>query len=132
MAFKAGSGKTLLVGGVKPVKPRRRWRSGIVATREIRKLTKTTDNLFPKAPFERLVRGIADDIRNSCRFTEDAMEAIHEGAEQYVIDCLVKADLARRHARRKTMHVADIRFAKYMTHATSELVGNNIHENSPL
>ena len=50
----------------------------MVATREIRKLSKTTNNIFPKAPFDRLVRELSADISENARFSADGMQAIHE------------------------------------------------------
>jgi histone H3/H4 len=112
---------------VKMTKPRK-WKSGTVAKREINKLSKTTDNLFPKASFQRLVREVTQSISSDTRYTEDAMMAIHVAAEQFVTDTFVKADLARRHAKRKTLHVNDIQFSKYMTQTTSDIVGNTVED----
>jgi histone H3/H4 len=112
---------------VKMNKPRK-WKSGTVAKREINKLSKTTDNLFPKASFQRLVREVTQSISSDTRYTEDAMMAIHVAAEQFVTDTFVKADLARRHAKRKTLHVNDIQFSKYMTQTTSDIVGNTVED----
>ena len=109
-------------------KGKRRWRSGVKAEREIRKLSKTTDTVFPGAPFERLVREIAQEVKSDVRFACDCMDAIHEAAEQFVTDRIVKADLARRHAGRKTLLVDDIHFAEYMTPNTSELVDNALFQ----
>lgn len=110
-----------------PGKQRRRWRSGVVATREIRKLTHTTHNLLPHAPFKRIVKGIAYDIKNSriC-FEVESIDALRDSAEDFVINTLIKANLARKHANRKTLLAGDIRFAKYMTHVSSELVANEL------
>jgi histone H3 len=106
----------------------RKWKSGTVAKREISKLSKTTDNLFPRASFQRLVREVTQSVSMETRYTEEAMMAIHVAAEQFVTDTFVKADLARRHARRKTLHVNDIQFSKYMTQTTSDIVGNTVED----
>eukprot|EP00282_Hemiselmis_andersenii_P025334 CAMPEP_0172004284 /NCGR_PEP_ID=MMETSP1041-20130122/4384_1 /TAXON_ID=464988 /ORGANISM="Hemiselmis andersenii, Strain CCMP439" /LENGTH=164 /DNA_ID=CAMNT_0012658107 /DNA_START=611 /DNA_END=1105 /DNA_ORIENTATION=- len=105
-------------------KGKRRWGSGVVAKREIAKLARSTDNIFPKAPFERLVRELAADVRQDTRFAADGMEAVHEAAEQFVTDRIIKADLARRHAGRKTLHVDDLNFAAHMGVDTADLVNN--------
>jgi histone H3 len=39
-----------------------RWRPGMVAAREIRKFQKTTDLLIRKAPFQRVVREIIQQV----------------------------------------------------------------------
>lgn len=60
------------------------------------------------------------------RYSSDGMLAMHEAAEQYVTEKFIKADLARRHAKRKTLHIEDIKFTPYMTHVASEVIGNNL------
>lgn len=111
-----------------PAKQKRRWRSGVVVTREIRKLSQSTARLFPDAPFERLVREVAHEIREGTRFTDQGMQAIHESAESYICETMLKANVARMHAKRRTLLVDDIRFAKFMTRDTAELVANNLGE----
>jgi histone H3/H4 len=108
------------------VKGKRRFKSGTVATREIKKYTKSTNFLFPKAPFDRLVREVAQDFSSSIRFSSSGMLAIHEASEQFITEKFIKADMARRHAKRKTLHIDDVRFTPYMTHITSEIVGNKL------
>jgi histone H3/H4 len=54
------------------------------------------------------------------------MLALHEAAEQYITEKFIKADLARRHAKRKTLQLEDLQFTPYMTHIASEVVGNTI------
>lgn len=108
------------------VKGKRRFKSGTVAVREIKKYTKSTNFLFPKAPFDRLVREVAQDFSSSIRFSSGGMLAIHEASEQFITEKFIKADMARRHAKRKTLHIDDVRFTPYMTHVTSEIVGNKL------
>lgn len=94
--------------------------------REIRRLSKSTKNLFPKASFSRLVREITQVFSSDARYTKGAMAAIRDAAEQYVVEKFMKADLARRHAGRRTLHINDVKFSDFMTHNASELVGNGI------
>lgn len=72
----------LLLGGVK--KPRR-YRPGTVALREIRKYQKSTDLLIRKAPFQRLVREIAQEYKSELRFQSSAIMALQEAAEAYLV-----------------------------------------------
>ena len=121
--------KPSAVGATAAGAPRikRRWRrSGVVATREIRRLSNTTSKLLPNAPFERLVREIALAIDEHVRFTEGGLDAIHEAGENFIYETMVKADVARRHAKRRTMQLQDIRFAPYMTSNASELIHNGV------
>ena len=106
---------------------RRRWKSGVVAQREIVKLSKSTSNVFPEAPFRRLVHEIADEIKPSVRFEGEAMDALHESAEQFTTERFLKADLARRFAKRYTLHPLDIQFAEYISDAP-KLIDNVIFQ----
>jgi histone H3 len=65
-------------GGVK--KPRR-YRPGTVALREIRKYQKSTKLLIRQAPFQRLVREIAQDLKSDLCFQSSAVLALQEAAE---------------------------------------------------
>ena len=83
------------IGGIK--KPHR-WRSGTVAMREIRKYQKSTDLLIKRAPFRRCVRThlheAADNITGrggEIRISANALEAIQEAAESYLIDVFTGA-----------------------------------------
>jgi histone H3 len=60
-------------GGVR--KPHR-YRPGTVALREIRRYQKSTENLIKKAPFQRLVREIAQDFKADLRFQGGAVLAL--------------------------------------------------------
>lgn len=112
----AGGGKGTYTkvkkGLVKLIK--RRWRSGTVAKREIRKLSKTTHHLFPKRPFNRLVRELSQDIKSDVRFTKESMHAIQECAEMFVCGMFMKSDIARNFAGRKTLLAKDVKFAGFM------------------
>merc|ERR1711881_568514 len=55
------------------VKKPHRYRPGTVALREIRKYQKSTDLLIRKAPFQRLVREIAQDFKTDVRFQSSAL-----------------------------------------------------------
>jgi histone H3/H4 len=68
-----------------------RWRSGTVAKREIRKLSRSTHLLFPRRPFQRLVREIAQDYKD-IRFTTGSMQAI----QVCVCVCLTVLSLTTR------------------------------------
>lgn len=113
--------KAMIIKGRK-----RRWRSGTVALREIRKLSRSTIHVIPKACFYRLVREITHSFSSQTRYTKSALQAIQEASEHLVTERFLKADIARRHAKRLTLHVNDIKFSEYMVDHASGLVGNSI------
>ena len=98
-------------GGVK--KPHR-YRPGTVALREIRRFQKTTELLIRKAPFQRLVREIAQKIsKNSdLRFQSLAVLALHEASEAYMVGMFEDTNLAALHAKRVTIMPRDILLAR--------------------
>lgn len=56
-----------------------------MALREIRRYQKSTELLIPKAPFWRLIREIALEVRDGMRFQASALEAIQEAAEATLV-----------------------------------------------
>ncbi|OXB71062.1 UNVERIFIED_CONTAM: hypothetical protein H355_014469 [Colinus virginianus] len=82
LASKAARKTAPLSGGIK--KPHR-YRPGTVALREIRKFQKSTDLLIRKLPFQRLVREIAQDFKTDLRFQSQAILALQEAAEAYLV-----------------------------------------------
>ena len=90
----------------------RRYRPGTVALREIRRYQKSTDLLIRKAPFQRLVREIAQDIKADLRFQSTAVLALHEAAESYLIGLFEDTNLCALHAKRVTIMAKDMQLAR--------------------
>ena len=97
------------MGGVK--KPRR-YRPGTVALREIRKYQKNTDLLLRKAPFQRLVKEIAQDYKSDVRMQSTAMLALQEAAEAYMVGLFQDTNICALHAKRVTITPKDIQLAR--------------------
>jgi histone H3 len=89
-----------------------RFRPGTVALREIRRYQKTTDLLIRKLPFRRLVREIAQEIKDGFRMQESALLALQEAAEGYLISMLDDANLCAIHGKRTTIMAKDMQLAK--------------------
>ena len=96
-------------GGVK--KPRRH-RPGTVAIREIRKYQKSVSLLIRKLPFQRLVREIASEFKHDLRFQSDAVLALQEAAEAYLVGLFEDTNLCAIHAKRVTIMPKDIQLAR--------------------
>ena len=99
-------------GGFK--KPRR-YRPGVVALREIRKYQKSTNLLIRKLPFQRLVREIMQEMLEKDapkRIQSNALFALQEAAEAYLVDLFADTNLAAIHARRVTIMPKDIQLAR--------------------
>ena len=96
-------------GGLK--KPMR-YRPGTVALREIRHYQSTTELLIRKLPFSRLVREIAQDFKTNLRFQAQAIGALQEAAEAYLIGLFEDTNLCAIHAKRVTIMSKDIQLAR--------------------
>jgi histone H3/H4 len=57
--------------------------------REIKKYQKSTELLLRKAPFQRLVREVCQGFKGDFMFKKDALLALQEAAEAYVVSGLV-------------------------------------------
>ena len=95
-----------------------RYRPGTVALREIRKYQKSTELLMRKLPFQRLVREVANDIAAGTRFPEgprwqsQAVVALQEAAEAYLVGLFEDTNLCAIHAKRVTIMPKDIQLAR--------------------
>ncbi|KAI0816652.1 histone-fold-containing protein [Xylaria sp. FL0933] len=98
-----------------PYPKRRRYRPGTVALREIRKLQNSTDLLMRKLPFSRLVREIALSIRprdEGMRWQSQAILALQEAAEAFLVHLFEDSNLCAIHAKRVTIMQKDIQLAR--------------------
>jgi histone H3 len=106
---KAARKSAPISGGVK--KPHR-YRPGTVALREIRKFQKSTELLIRKLPFQRLVREIATDYKSDLRFQSQAVLALQEASEAYLVGLFEDTNLCAIHAKRVTIMPKDIQLAR--------------------
>ncbi|XP_073024683.1 histone H3-like centromeric protein CENH3 [Primulina eburnea] len=92
---------------------KRRNRPGTVALREIRKYQKSWNLLIPAAPFIRTVRevtlSIAPDIS---RWQAEALVALQEAAEDFIVQMFEEAMLCAIHAKRVTLMKKDFELAR--------------------
>jgi len=95
----------------KKTKPHR-YRPGTVALREIRKYQKSTDLLIRKAPFQRLVREIVQDMKKEVKFQSTALLCLQEAAEAHLIGLFEDTNLCAIHAKRVTILPKDMQLAR--------------------
>lgn len=98
----------------KVTKPRR-WRPGTAALREIRKYQKSTDLLIRKLPFQRLVKEILQNMRGVYtvyRWNSNALMALQEACEAYLVSLFQDTNLCAIHAKRVTIFPKDIQLAR--------------------
>ncbi len=108
LATKAARKSALSFGGVKTP---HRYRPGTVALREIRRYQKSTNLLIRKAPFQRLVKEIAQEFKSDLRFQSTAVLALQEAAEGYHVG-LWNTNACAIHAKRVTIMPKDMQLAR--------------------
>ena len=91
--------------------PIKRYRPGLKALKEIRHFQRITDYLIPGRPFARLVREIAQDfagVDGQLRFQSEAMSALQESAEAFLVFMFEQAYSLTIHSKRVTILPRDI------------------------
>ena len=88
-------------------KKKYKFKPGTVSIREIRKLQKTTKHLIQRKPFYRLVKEISAAIDSNCKFQQEAVNALQDDAESYLISYFQRSQKNAIHAGRKTVHFED-------------------------
>jgi histone H3 len=97
------------IGGVR--KPHR-YRPGTVALREIRHFQKSTELLLRKLPFMRLCREIMQILAKDMRFGKNAVLALQEASEAYLIGLFEDTQLAAVHGKRQTIMPKDVQLTR--------------------
>lgn len=93
--------------------PKRRYRPGQKALKEIRFYQRNTDLLIRKLPFARLVKEIQSYFyRKEYRWQAEAILALQEAAEAHLVGLFEDAYLCAIHAKRVTLMVRDMQLAR--------------------
>ncbi len=98
-------------GGGEFKKPHR-FRAGTVALREIRRYQRSTELFIPKMAFYRLVKEVAQDYNFTLRFQQNAVAALQEASEAYLVSIFEDANLCAIHAKRVTIMSKDIQLTR--------------------
>lgn len=104
--------------------PAHRARPGSIALREIRHYQSKSCLVLRRAPFQRLVRSILEDFsdhiqnegnlldtkdgQQNFRMTRDALLALQEATEAFMVRMMDSAHQLAHHAKRKTLFVRDL------------------------
>lgn len=71
-----------------------------------------TDLLIRRLPFMRLVREIATEFKQDVRFQSQAVLALQEAAEAYLVSLFEDTNLCAIHAKRVTIMTKDLHLAR--------------------
>lgn len=104
-------------GDPAPQRAKRRYKPGTVALKQIRHYQRTWSLLLLKLPFARLVREIAlgilpPDVGDELRWQSQAIMALQEAAEAFLIHLFEDTNLCAIHAKRVTIMQKDIQLAR--------------------
>ena len=91
---------------------KRRFKAGTVALREIKRYQKSHEMLLPRAPFQRLVRSIVTDMDHQLMFQSQALVALQEASEAYIVSLFEDTNLCAIHAHRTTIMKKDMLLAR--------------------
>ncbi|ETN40816.1 uncharacterized protein HMPREF1541_05096 [Cyphellophora europaea CBS 101466] len=122
----SGAGKTTAGRGRSRIQPGdptpsrakkpHRFKPGTIALREIRRYQQSTDLLLLKLPFARLVREVANDIlprgSEEFRWQSQAIMALQEATEAFLVHLFEDTNLCAIHAKRVTIMQKDIQLAR--------------------
>jgi len=108
--------------GQRKLDPARR-RPGMVAMREIRHYQKTTEVLLRRLPFARLVREVQmhvyeDPKYHAFRWKAEALHALQEAAEGFLVNLLEDCNLMAMHTRRITIMSRDLQLVRRVRRLT--------------
>ena len=116
----SGSG----AGGAATQQKRRRYRPGTRALMEIQQYQKSVEFLIRKLPFQRVVREIAQEIGtiDDLRFTPDAIFALQEASEVFLVNLMEDANLCTIHRGRITISPKDYQLVMRMRERMGDTV----------
>ena len=107
-------GKAQVVPTTGGIKRPHRYHPGTVALREIRRYQKATKLLIRKLPFSRLVREVAQDFKTDLHFQREAVAALQEASEAYLVGLFEDTNLCAIHAKRVMIMPKDIQLAHWI------------------
>eukprot|EP01083_Nonionella_stella_P067208 177606_1 len=87
-------------------------RQGVKVLKEIKKYQNSTNLLINRTAFGRLCREIASEYKDNLRFSKQALEAIHQVTEWYIVGLLSDTKRIALHCRRSKIEVKDLQLAQ--------------------
>ena len=84
------------------------------ALRVIRQHQKSTELLVPKLPFKHLIREIAQDFKTDLRFQSQAIMALQEAAETYLVNLYEHVMLCVIHGKWVTLMPKDMKLVRHI------------------
>lgn len=96
---------------------KRRWKSGTVALREIKKLQKNEKHVIPRETIRRCITEIVHTLKTDCLVASDAVEALRTAAEAALSQTFGLAGaLCSEISKTRTVDLAEFRAAANILH----------------
>lgn len=92
----------------KQQRKKHRFHPGVVALRSIRREQKSTRLYFARAAYARVVKEIVQEFNPELRMQRQAVDALQEALEAYLVSIFEDANLAAIHAKRVTVMPKDL------------------------
>lgn len=89
-----------------------KYRPNNLCLKEIRRFAKGPDMCIRRLVFQQVVKEITWEIDNSYRFHSQAILAIQEAAEAYMIGLFEDTNICASHAKRVTIYPKDMQLAR--------------------
>ena len=89
-------------------------KQSLQALREIRQYQKSTKLLVPKLPFQRLIREVAQDFKTDLRFQSQAIMALQEATEIYLVNLYEHSMLCVIHGKQVTLMPKDMKLVRHI------------------
>ena len=89
-----------------------RLHPGVKAMHEVMHYQNTTELLIQKVSFQRVVRELCETIHSDIRFESQALLALQEAAESYLVGLFEDANLCTAHAKRIIVRPQDIQLSR--------------------
>lgn len=91
----------------------KKYKSGTIAIKDIKKYQKMGNTLiFAKQPFEKFVRQILNEQKNSVKVSKNVFTIIQYVIEDYLVKYFVDANAAAIHAGRVKLMIQDLEFVR--------------------
>ena len=88
--------------------------SGLKADLDIQRERNSSDLAIPKATFTRNFRNLVKEMGVTNRFTSEAVVAIQEVSEAFLVSIFEDTEQAAKHCKRKTIQVEDMQLVADM------------------
>lgn len=90
------------------------YRAGLVPVRDLKKYRNSECLVLPTAPLRRVCTDILKKTKSACHLSQDAMEALQQAAESFLIGLFKDTQLCALHVKRSTIRAEDMQLCRLL------------------